>query len=324
MEAIVYEEFGGPEVLRYEAGVAVPEPGPGEVRVKVAAVGVNPLDWKRRYGWVEQFYPTTFPAVPGLEFAGTVDAVGVDGAGADGAAAGAGATGPDGTELRVGDEVFGWTKTGAYAQYALADIVARKPAGLSWELAASLPVAGETAARVLGLLGVRAGETLLLHGAAGAVGAVAAQLAVAAGATVIGTASERNHAFLRELGVTPVTYGEGLADRVRAAAPRGVDAVFDAAGTDNLPVSIELTGGEKSRIVTISAPNDTAAEHGIVFSAGGTDPSVVSRQLAEQARLVVEGRLRVDVAETLPLKEAVRAQELSEAGHVRGKLVLLP
>ncbi|MCX2182283.1 NADP-dependent oxidoreductase [Streptomyces sp. SKN60] len=312
MEAIVYEEFGGPEVLRYEDGVAVPEPGPGEVRVEVAAVGVNPLDWKRRYGWVEQFYPTTFPAVPGLEFAGTVDAVGP------------GAKGPDGSELRVGDEVFGWTKTGAYAQYALADIVARKPAGLSWELAASLPVAGETAARVLGLLGVRAGETLLLHGAAGAVGAVAAQLAVAAGATVIGTASERNHGFLRELGVTPVAYGEGLADRVRAAAPQGVDAVFDAAGTDNLPVSIELTGGEKSRIVTISAPNDVAAEHGIVFSAGGTDPSVVSRQLAEQARLVVEGRLRVDVAETLPLKEAARAQELSEAGHVRGKLVLLP
>ncbi|MEV6329663.1 NADP-dependent oxidoreductase [Streptomyces sp. NPDC051909] len=310
MEAIVYEEFGGPEVLRYEAGAAVPEPGPGEVRVEVAAVGVNPVDWKRRYGWVEEFYPTTFPAVPGLEFAGTVDAVGP------------GATGPDGTELRVGDEVFGWTKTGSYARYALADVVARKPAGLSWELAASLPVAGETAARVLGLLGVRSGETLLLHGAAGAVGAMAAQLAVAAGATVIGTASERNHAFLRELGVTPVTYGEGLADRVRAAAPQGVDAVFDAAGTDNLPVSIELTGGERSRIVTIAATN--AAEHGIVFSGGGTAPSVMSRQLAEQARLVVEGRLRVDVAETLPLKEAARAQELSEAGHVRGKLVLLP
>ncbi|MFE5295044.1 NADP-dependent oxidoreductase [Streptomyces sp. NPDC056632] len=305
MEAIVYEEFGGPEVLRHEAGVTVPLPGPGEVRVKVAAVGVNPVDWKRRYGWVEAFYPTTFPAVPGLEFAGTVDALG------EGV-----------TELGVGDEVFGWSRTGAYAEYAIADVVARKPAGLSWESAASIPVAGETAKRVLELLGVERGETLLLHGAAGAVGAVAAQLAVAAGVTVIGTASERNHAFLRELGVTPVTYGEGLGDRVRAAAPQGVDAVFDAAGHDTLPVSIELLGGETSRIVTIAATD--AAEHGIVFSGVTVEAATAREWLTGLAALAVDGRLRLDIADTLPLKEAARAQELSEAGHVRGKLVLLP
>lgn len=305
MEAIVYEEFGGADVLRHETGVAVPEPGPGEVRVKVAAAGVNPVDWKRRYGWVEQFFPTTFPAVPGLEFAGTVDALGE------------GVTG-----LAVADEVFGWTKTGAYAEYAIADNVVPKPAELSWETAASIPVAGETAQRVLDLLGVRAGETLLLHGAAGAVGAVAAQLAVAAGLTVIGTASERNHDFLRDLGVTPVTYGDGLADRVRAAAPQGVDAVFDAAGHDTLPVSVELLGGEKSRIVTIAAQD--AAEHGIVFSGMSADPAVVRGWLTDQARLVVEGRLRLDIAEVFPLKEAARAQELSETGHVRGKLLLVP
>ncbi|MFJ9807760.1 NADP-dependent oxidoreductase [Streptomyces sp. NPDC101158] len=305
MEAIVYEEFGGPEVLRHEAGVTVPLPGPGEVRVKVAAVGVNPVDWKRRYGWVEAFYPTTFPAVPGLEFAGTVDALG------EGV-----------TELGVGDEVFGWSRTGAYAEYAIADVVARKPAGLSWESAASIPVAGETARRVLALLGVERGETLLLHGAAGAVGAVAAQLAVAAGVTVIGTASERNHAFLRELGVAPVTYGEGLGDRVRAAAPQGVDAVFDAAGHDTLPVSIELLGGETSRIVTIAATD--AAEHGIVFSGVTVEAATAREWLTELAALAVDGRLRLDIADTLPLKEAARAQELSEAGHVRGKLVLLP
>ncbi|MFI8517815.1 NADP-dependent oxidoreductase [Streptomyces sp. NPDC085481] len=305
MEAIVYEEFGGPEVLRHETGVAVPQPGPGEVRVKVAAVGVNPVDWKRRHGWVEEFYPTTFPAVPGLEFAGTVDALG------EGV-----------SEFAVGDEVFGWTKTGAYAEYAIAGVVAAKPAALSWEQAASLPVAGETAQRVLDLLGVREGETLLLHGAAGAVGAVAAQLAVASGVTVIGTASERNHAFLRELGVTPVTYGEGLADRVRAAAPQGVDAVFDAAGHDTLPVSVELLGGDRSRIVTIAAPD--AADHGIVFSGVTVEPPVARGWLTAQARLVTEGRLRLDLADTFPLKEAARAQELSESGHVRGKLVLLP
>ncbi|MEU1226820.1 NADP-dependent oxidoreductase [Streptomyces sp. NPDC005828] len=308
MEAIVYGEFGGPEVLRHEAGVAKPEPGPGEVRVKVAAVGLNPVDWKRRYGWVEQFYPTTFPAVPGLEFAGTVDALG------EGV-----------TDLAVGDEVLGWTKTGAYAEYAIAGTVAPKPAGLSWEAAASLPVAGETAQRVLDLLRVREGETLFLHGAAGVVGSVAVQLAVAAGITVIGSASESNHGYLRELGAIPVAYGDGLADRVRAAAPQGVDAVFDAAGHGVLPVAIELLGGgeaAKERIVTIAATD--AEEHGIVFSGVTGDPEAVRAGLTAQARLAAEGALTVRLAESLPLKEAARAQESSESGHVRGKIVLIP
>ncbi|MGW5777387.1 NADP-dependent oxidoreductase [Streptomyces sp. NPDC003863] len=308
MEAIVYEEFGGPEVLRHEAGVAKPEPGPGEVRVKVAAAGLNPVDWKRRYGWVEQFYPTTFPAVPGLEFAGTVDALG------EGV-----------TDQAVGDEVLGWTKTGAYAEYAIAGTVAPKPAGLSWEAAASLPVAGETAQRVLDLLRVREGETLFLHGAAGVVGSVAVQLAVAAGITVIGSASESNHGYLRELGAVPVAYGDGLADRVRAAAPQGVDAVFDAAGHGVLPVAIELLGGgeaAKERIVTIAATD--AEEHGIVFSGVTGDPEAVRAGLTAQARLAAEGVLTVRLAESLPLKEAARAQESSESGHVRGKIVLIP
>lgn len=322
MEAIVYEEFGGPEVLRHTAGAAVPEPGPGEVRVKVAAVGVNPVDWKRRYGWVEGFYPTTFPAVPGLEFAGTVDRLGE------------GVTG-----LAVGDEVLGWTKTGAYAEYAIADIIVPKPAGLSWETAASLPVAGETAQRVLDLLGVRAGETLFLHGAAGVVGSVGVQLAVAAGVTVVGSASESNHAYLRELGAIPVAYGDGLADRVRAAAPDGVDAVFDAAGHGVLPVAIELLGGggpggeaaakerkerkqRKERIVTIADVD--AEKYGIVFSGSLGDPEAVRAGLTAHARGAAAGTLAVRLADTLPLKEAARVQELSESGHVRGKLILIP
>ncbi|MER5963783.1 NADP-dependent oxidoreductase [Streptomyces sp. NPDC002057] len=308
MEAIVYEEFGGAEVLRHATGVTVPEPGPGEVRVKVAAVGLNPVDWKRRHGWVEAFYPTTFPAVPGLEFAGTVDKLGE------------GVTG-----LAVGDEVLGWTRTGSYAEYAIAGIVAPKPAGLSWEAAASLPVAGETAQRVLDLIGVREGETLFLHGAAGVVGSVAVQLAVAAGVRVIGSASESNHAYLRELGAIPVAYGEGLADRVRAAAPDGVDAVFDAAGHGVLPVAIELLGGAdapKERIATIADAD--AERYGIVFSGVVGDPDAVRAGLTAHARAAVEGTLAVRLAETFPLKEAARAQELSESGHVRGKLVLLP
>ncbi|MFJ8661072.1 NADP-dependent oxidoreductase [Streptomyces sp. NPDC093795] len=309
MEAIVYEEFGGPEVLRHATGVAVPEPGPGEVRVKVAAVGLNPVDWKRRYGWVEEFYPTTFPAVPGLEFAGTVDKLG------EGV-----------TDLAVGDEVLGWTKTGAYAQYAITGLVVPKPAGLSWAAAASLPVAAETAQRVLDLIGVRAGETLFLHGAAGVVGSVGVQLAVAAGVTVIGSASESNHAYLRELGAIPVAYGDGLADRVRAAAPDGVDAVFDSAGHGVLPVAIELLGGEegaaKERIATIADVD--AEKHGIAFTGVMGDPDAVRAGLTAHARAAEAGTLTVRLADTLPLKEAARAQELSETGHVRGKLILIP
>ncbi|MDC7341161.1 NADP-dependent oxidoreductase [Streptomyces lydicus] len=302
MRAIMYNEFGGADVLALRE-TGKPEPGPGDVRVKVVAVGVNPLDYKRRYGWVEQFYPTTFPAVPGLEFAGIVDALG------EGV-----------TEVAVGDEVFGWTRTGAYAEYALAGDIAPKPAELSFATAAALPVAGETAQRVLDELGVVEGETMLLHGAAGAVGQVAVQLAVALGVTVIGTASPANHDFLRTLGAVPVTYGAGLADRVRAAAPQGVDAVFDAAGHDALPVSIALRGGTTDRIVTIAATD--AAEHGVPFSAGGTPSEQVRAGLVKHARLAVEGKLTVPVAETFALADAAKAQELSEAGHVRGKLII--
>ncbi|KIZ15178.1 NADP-dependent oxidoreductase [Streptomyces natalensis] len=302
MRAITYTEFGGPDVLTY-GHTGIPEPAPGEIRVKVVTVGVNPLDHKRRYGWVEQYYPTTFPAVPGLEFAGIVDALGE------------GASGP-----AVGEEVFGWTRTGAYAEYAIAGDIARKPAELSFAAAAALPVAGETAQRVLGELGLKQGETLLLHGAAGAVGQVAVQLAVALGATVIGTASPANHDFLRALGAVPVAYGDGLADRVRAAAPQGIDAVFDAAGQNVLPLSIELRGGTADRIVTIADMN--AAAHGVPFSAVSTPPEEARAGLAAHARLAVEGRLTVPVAATFPLADAARAQELSEAGHVRGKLII--
>ncbi|MFH9243944.1 NADP-dependent oxidoreductase [Streptomyces lydicus] len=302
MRAIMYNEFGGADVLALRE-TGKPEAGPGDVRVKVVAVGVNPLDYKRRYGWVEQFYPTTFPAVPGLEFAGIVDALG------EGV-----------TEVAVGDEVFGWTRTGAYAEYALAGDIAPKPAELSFATAAALPVAGETAQRVLDELGVAEGETMLLHGAAGAVGQVAVQLAVALGVTVIGTASPANHDFLRTLGAVPVAYGAGLADRVRAAAPQGVDAVFDAAGHDALPVSIALRGGTTDRIVTIAATD--AAEHGVPFSAGGTPSEQVRAGLVKHARLAVEGKLTVPVAETFALADAAKAQELSEAGHVRGKLII--
>ncbi|EST27242.1 NADP-dependent oxidoreductase [Streptomyces niveus] len=304
MQAIVFEEYGGPEVLQL-TDIEQPEPAPGQIRASVRAAGVNPADWKIRKGWMDEVFPTHFPAVPGTEFSGVVDAVG------DGVIG-----------LSVGDEVLGWSVGGAYAQYALATLVVPKPAGLSWDVAAALPVAGETARRVLDDLALKEGETVLVHGAAGSVGSMAVQLAAARGATVVGTASPANHDYVRLLGATPVTYGDGLVERVRAVAPQGVDAVFDAAGKGALPDSITLRGGTTDRIITIADP--TAAEHGVVFSSGGSTPEESRAGLTEQARLAADGTLRVLVAQTYPLAEAARAQSASESGHTRGKLIIKP
>jgi len=299
MKAVVIDEFGGPGVL-HVADRELPEPGAGQVRVRVRAAGVNGIDGTIRSGAAQQMFPTQLPAVLGLEIAGTVDAVG-----------------PGVEGLAAGDDVLGFADGGGYAEYALATTVAPKPAELGWTEAAALPVAAETALRVLGLLKVTQGDTLLIHGAAGGVGTVAVQLAVARGAIVIGTASEANHDHLRELGATPVLYGEGLVDRVRAAAPDGVDAVFDAAGRGALPDSIGLRGGT-SRIVTIADP--AAFGLGIPFSG---EAARDAGDLAEVARQAGDGRLRVTVAETYSLEEAPAAHEAVATGHGRGKVVLL-
>lgn len=301
MEAIVFEEFGGPEVLQARE-VDAPHAGPGQVRIKVLAAGVNPMDYKIRRGYLEAMMPTTFPATPGVEVAGVVDEAG------------------EGAEFAVGDEVVGWSASGGYAQHALAGNVVRKPAGVSFEQAVALPVAGETAQRVLDLLQVKSGETLLVHGAAGAVGAIAVQLAVAAGVNVVGTASEGNHEYLRSLGATPIVYGDGLVDRVRAVAPV-VDAVFDTAGQGGLKESIELRGGTE-RIVTIA--DFGAGELGVEVSPGGTAPEITAPWLTAQLQLVADGKLTVRIADTFPLAEAAKVQEISEGGHAKGKLVLLP
>lgn len=306
MEAIVYEEFGGPEVLRLVRTDDV-HAGPGQIRVAVRAAGVNPVDYKIRNGWMEAAFPTPLPATPGSEFAGVVDE-----------------TGEGVTGFSVGDEVLGRSATGAYAAHALADAgaVALKPEGLGWEEAAALPVATATAARVLDELAVTEGDTLLVHGAAGAVGSAGVQLAASRGATVIGTASPANHDYLRVLGAIPVEYGDGLVERVRAVAPQGVDAVFDAAGKGALADSVELRGGTAERIVTIADAD--AAKYGVAFSAGGGQHPDEAERLAEYAALAAVGELRIPVAQTFALRDAARAHELSEAGHVRGKLVLLP
>ncbi|MFI9566089.1 NADP-dependent oxidoreductase [Streptomyces rishiriensis] len=298
MKAILFDRFGGTEVL-HEADIEVPQPGPGQVRVRVKAAGLNALDGKIRSGLMEAVRPMTFPAVPGGELAGVVDALG------------------EGVQdAKVGDEVLGWSDTGSYAQYALATTMAPKPAGLDWQHAVALPVAGETAERVLNLLGVAAGETVLMHGASGAVGTLAVQLATARGARVIATAGPANQDYLTSLGATATVYGEGLVERVRALAPEGVDAVFDLAGKGALEDSITLRGGTE-RIVTIA--DFGARQLGITFSQGSPERSTA--RLAALAQDAAAGKL-VTTVTAYPLDQAAKAQQVSDAGHVRGKLVL--
>ncbi|MDT0567141.1 NADP-dependent oxidoreductase [Streptomyces sp. DSM 3412] len=298
MRAILFDRFGGTEVLR-EADVEVPQPGPGQIRVRVKAAGLNALDGKIRSGAMEAKFPTPLPAIPGGELAGVVDALG------------------EGVrDVQVGDEVLGWSDTGSYAQYALATTVAPKPVGLDWQDAAALPTAGATAERVLDLLGVVAAETVLMHGAAGAVGTLAVQLATARGARVIGTAGAANQDYLTALGATATLYGEGLVERVRALAPDGVDAVFDVAGKGALEDSITLRGGTE-RIVTIA--DFSAYQLGITFSSAPRERSAAG--LAALAQDAATGKV-VTTVTAYPLAQAATAQQVSDAGHGRGKIVL--
>lgn len=305
--AVRYSRYGGPEVLTLEQEEA-PEPGPEQVRVAVRAVGVNPADWKIRSGAfsADASQPPQRPQGTGLDLAGTVEATG------------AGATG-----WNVGQAVFGKAQGGAAATHALApaDALVAKPDWLSFELAAALPIPAETAYRTLGLLGVGAEKamTVLVHAVAGGVGLVAAQLARARGARVIGTASTRHHDFLRELGVEPLTYGEGLEDRLREAAPKGVDAVLDASGRGVLAISVELAG-TADRVITIADP--AAAEHGVRFSGGGEDRAPLEEVFAEVLPLIEQGRLHLPIERTFPLEQTAQAQRFSEEGHLRGKIVL--
>lgn len=298
MKAIQFERFGGTAELHL-VDVEPPQPGPGQIRVQVRAAGVNALDGKVRSGAMSAAFPTPLPAIPGYELAGVVDAVG-----------------DEVRDVAVGDHVVGWSDTGAYAQYALATTVAAKPAELSWAHAVALPIAGATAERVLDLLEIADGEVVLMHGAAGAVGTVAVQLATARGARVIATAGPANQSYLTALGATATAYGAGLVDRVRALAPNGVDAVFDLAGKDALEDSITLRNGT-DRIVTIA--DFHANQLGITFASGPTPRS--SAHLAQLVQDAAAGTL-VTTVTTYPLEQAAAAQDASDAGHARGKLAL--
>jgi NADPH:quinone reductase-like Zn-dependent oxidoreductase len=309
---VVATALGGPEVLAV-VEEAVDGPGAGEVRIAVRAAGINPVDWKRYSGSMGA--GVELPMRLGFEAAGVVTEVGSE------------AVGPAGP-VAVGDEVIAFRVDGGYADELVvpASAVVPKPAAMSWEEAGGLMLAGATAIHALAATGIGAGETVLVHAAAGGVGLMVVQAAVARGAHVVGTASERNHAYLRELGAEPTTYGEGLADRVRALAPDGVDGAIDCIGTDEaVDVSLELVA-DRDRIASIAA-FPRGAEVGIRMLGGGpgADPGTELRSAArlQLTALVEQGKLEVR-ARAFALDDVAEAHREGQTGHGTGKLVLVP
>lgn len=306
MRAVVYDRFTKDFDDLQLREVPEPKVAPGSVLIEVKAAGVNPVDWKVMAGHLDAILPTQFPVIPGWDVAGIVIA-----------------TGPDTPEFQVGDEVMAYARkdvvgAGTFAERVAVPVqaVARKPASLTWEQAGGLPLAGGTALRCIDALGELHARTVLIHGASGGVGSLAVQIAIARGARVIGTASERNHDYLRGLGAHPITYGEGLADRVRALVDGPVDAVADFAGgmmRDTIDV-LEPDG------VHVSVADSSAAAHGGRYIWVRPDGA----ETARLAALADEGRLHVEVAEAFPLDRVADAFRASASGHTRGKLVMVP
>jgi NADPH:quinone reductase-like Zn-dependent oxidoreductase len=312
--AVVATAYGGPEVLEV-VDVEVPSPGPGQVTIEVRAAGINPIDLKVYSGSMGRD-ESALPRRLGSEVSGVVTATGL------------GARGPAGP-LAVGDEVIGYRVSGGYAASITVDgdAVFPKPASLSWEEAAGLSLTGVTATHLLEATGVTAADTVLVHGVAGGVGLMTAQLALARGATVVGTAAEHRHDELRRFGIVPVAYGDGLVDRVREAAPGGVDVALDTVGTDEaVDASLELVP-DRRRIATIAAFG-RAPDAGIQLlgNGPGADPGTEIRRVARLpvAELAGKGKLRVVVARSFPLAEVAEAHRLVGGGHAGGKVVLLP
>ncbi|GHF50537.1 NADPH:quinone reductase-like Zn-dependent oxidoreductase [Amycolatopsis bartoniae] len=302
--AVRLDAFGGPEVLDVQE-VPVPQAGQGQVRVRVTAAGLNPMDWimtadadtAARFG-------LSLPAGFGTDYAGVVDQVG------------AGVTG-----FAPGDRVFGGALSRAVADFVVVDAAGgtaaneahHTPDGVDDRTAATLAIAGRTASAALAVVRPGPADTVLIGGAGGGVGVFAVQLARIAGARVIGTGSAASADFLRELGAEPVTYGDGLADRVRALAPGGVTAAIDLHGTETAHTAREL-GVPDGRICTIAAQVDgVSAANGANAAAGALD---------EIARLVAAGRLRVSIAASFPVEQIRRAAELQAGRHVHGKVVI--
>ena len=300
MRAVQFRTYGDPEVLEW-AEAPDPHAGPGQIRIAARAASVNPIDWKTISGALSGGKPMAGTGYLGRDAAGVVDEVG------DGV-----------TGVAVGEDVFGRGQN-TQAEYAVLDSWAAKPPSIDWAVAAAAGVAGETGERGLRLLDVKAGDTLFVDGGAGGVGAVTVQMALARGAKVIASASEANQDYLREIDATPVLYGQGMAERVRAAAGGPVDAVFDVAGKTPVEDLISLAPGP-SQVVSIA--NFAAGQAGARVSGGGAD-SRPMEALAQVAELLAQNRLVIKV-QTFPFDRAAEAYRISQSGHVRGKLVLIP
>jgi NADPH:quinone reductase-like Zn-dependent oxidoreductase len=300
---MAYDAYGSDDVLSLRE-LPDPKVGPGEVRIRVRRAGVNQVDWKVMSGGLDGLMDVVFPVVPGWDVAGTVETVGIDT-----------------PEFAVGDEVVAYARKdvvhgGTFAELVTMSVrgVARKSAALSWDEAGGLPLAGLTALQTLDRLVVSASDTVLIHGGAGGVGSLAVQIARARGARVIATASPTNHAFLSELGATPVAYGDGVVDRIREVAPDGVDVVADfVGGVRDVTMAVLADGGRHASIADST-----------VLETGGwwfwVRPS--AEGLAELGRMADAGQLRVPVTDVLPLDELPAAFARSREGHVRGKLVI--
>ena len=304
MRAVRFHAYGDFDVLGVEE-IAAPEPEQGQVSVRVRAAGVNPIDWKVVHGQLAGGQPLAEPRGLGVDLAGVVEQVG------------------EGAGLAPGDEVFGTSITPAYAEVALStpQMLVAKPAGLSFEVAGGLGVVVGTAYATLERLALKGGETVLIAGASGAVGSIAAQLALARGVRVIGIAGEARLADLRALGAIAVAHGEGLVERLREVAPEGVDAALDASGHGELAAAVELAGGPE-RVLTIASYAE-AQELGVEFHAGGGG-ELTLEALQEVAPLIEAGEVSFPVAGVYGLDEAAEALRESEHGRPAGKLVIVP
>lgn len=307
MKAVRFDEYGPVDVLDVR-DVPVPEPGAGQVLVRVRAAGINPGEAKIRDGSLHERWPATFPSGQGSDFAGVVERVG------DGV-----------TGVAPGADLIGWVDTrSSQAEYVVADAanLAAKPAGVPWEVAGAIPVVGFTAWAAVRAVGAGQGDTVVVSGAAGGVGAIAVQLAVRRGATVIGLAGPSNHDWLTRHGVIPVPYGDGVAGRIRAAVPAGgsVDAFIDAFGGDYVELALGELNVRPDRVDSI-VRFDAVAKYGIKSVGNAAGASAAT--LAELAGLVAAKELEFPLAQTFPLRDVRAAYRQLAKGHLRGKIVLV-
>jgi NADPH:quinone reductase-like Zn-dependent oxidoreductase len=308
MKAVQFDEYGPVEVLEVRE-VPVPEPGPGQVLIKVKAAGINPGEARIRTGSLHAMWPATFPSGQGSDFAGVVDKVG-----------------PDVTAVAAGDEVIGWVDTrSSQAEYSVAEPanLAPKPAHLPWEVAGAIPVAGFTAWAMVRAVDVKPGDVVVVSGAAGGVGSIAVQLAKRKGATVIGLAGPSNHDWLTRHEIIPVAYGDGVAGRIRAAVPAGkrVDAFLDTHGGDYVELALDDLTVSPERVDTI-ARFDAPAKYGV--KAEGNTAGASATTLEELARLIAAKELEIPLMQTFPLSDVRTAYAMLAKGHLRGKIVLIP